>query len=299
MVSWSMSSCVREPLYRLARAGNAIAGDGLVLDNEPAMKGHRAGSGERRPMMSDLEIAQRARMKPIAEIADGLGIDGGRARAVRQVQGQGRAVASSKRLAGPAERQVHRRDGHHARRRSARARRSRPIGLSQALEPHRQAGRSRASASRRSARSSASRAARPAAATAQVVPMEDFNLHLTGDIHAVALAHNLLAAFDRQPPPRTATRCDIDPLLDHLARASSTSATARCATSSSASAGSDERPCRARPASTSPWPREVMAILALTTSLQDLRAAPRPHRRRPDARRQAGHRRGPQASPAR
>ncbi|MBM4017506.1 MAG: formate--tetrahydrofolate ligase [Planctomycetes bacterium] len=29
----------------------------------------------------------------------------------------------------------------------------------------------------------------------QVVPMEDFNLHLTGDIHAVSLANNLAAAF--------------------------------------------------------------------------------------------------------
>ena len=29
----------------------------------------------------------------------------------------------------------------------------------------------------------------------QVVPMEDFNLHLTGDIHAVGLANNLAAAF--------------------------------------------------------------------------------------------------------
>lgn len=28
----------------------------------------------------------------------------------------------------------------------------------------------------------------------QIVPMEDFNLHLTGDIHAVSIAHNLLAA---------------------------------------------------------------------------------------------------------
>ncbi len=28
----------------------------------------------------------------------------------------------------------------------------------------------------------------------QVIPMEDFNLHLTGDIHAVSIAHNLLAA---------------------------------------------------------------------------------------------------------
>ncbi|MFH1640741.1 MAG: formate--tetrahydrofolate ligase [Candidatus Omnitrophota bacterium] len=29
----------------------------------------------------------------------------------------------------------------------------------------------------------------------QVLPMEDFNLHFTGDVHAVALAHNLAAAF--------------------------------------------------------------------------------------------------------
>ncbi|GIW07097.1 MAG: formate--tetrahydrofolate ligase [Dehalococcoidia bacterium] len=30
---------------------------------------------------------------------------------------------------------------------------------------------------------------------AQIVPMEDINLHLTGDMHAVSLAHNLCAAF--------------------------------------------------------------------------------------------------------
>jgi len=29
---------------------------------------------------------------------------------------------------------------------------------------------------------------------AQVIPMEDFNLHLTGDLHAVSMAHNLLSA---------------------------------------------------------------------------------------------------------
>ncbi len=29
----------------------------------------------------------------------------------------------------------------------------------------------------------------------QVVPMEDFNLHFTGDVHAVSVAHNLLSAF--------------------------------------------------------------------------------------------------------
>src|SRR6187431_366653 len=30
---------------------------------------------------------------------------------------------------------------------------------------------------------------------AQIVPMEDLNLHLTGDMHAVSAAHNLLAAI--------------------------------------------------------------------------------------------------------
>jgi len=29
----------------------------------------------------------------------------------------------------------------------------------------------------------------------QILPMEDFNLHLTGDIHAISIAHNLCAAF--------------------------------------------------------------------------------------------------------
>lgn len=32
----------------------------------------------------------------------------------------------------------------------------------------------------------------------QVIPMEDFNLHLTGDIHAITAANNLLAAQERK-----------------------------------------------------------------------------------------------------
>ena len=35
----------------------------------------------------------------------------------------------------------------------------------------------------------------------QVVPMEDFNLHLTGDIHAITAAHNLLRRGHRRPHP--------------------------------------------------------------------------------------------------
>ncbi len=57
----------------------------------------------------------------------------------------------------------------------------------------------------------------------QIVPMEDFNLHLTGDIHAISVAHNLVAAAldarlyheNRQTDEQLAkiglTRLDIDP----------------------------------------------------------------------------------------
>ena len=57
----------------------------------------------------------------------------------------------------------------------------------------------------------------------QIVPMEDFNLHLTGDIHAVSIAHNLVAAAldtrmyhesrqsDAALARRGITRLDIDP----------------------------------------------------------------------------------------
>ncbi len=44
----------------------------------------------------------------------------------------------------------------------------------------------------------------------QVVPMEDFNLHLTGDIHAVSIAHNLAAAFLDNHMRRN-NRLNVDP----------------------------------------------------------------------------------------
>ena len=44
----------------------------------------------------------------------------------------------------------------------------------------------------------------------QVVPMEDFNLHLTGDIHAISIAHNLCAAFIDNALKRDNRLC-IDP----------------------------------------------------------------------------------------
>jgi methylenetetrahydrofolate dehydrogenase (NADP+)/methenyltetrahydrofolate cyclohydrolase/formyltetrahydrofolate synthetase len=57
----------------------------------------------------------------------------------------------------------------------------------------------------------------------QIIPMEDFNLHLTGDIHAISVAHNLVAAAldtrmyhesrqsDEALERRGVKRIDIDP----------------------------------------------------------------------------------------
>ncbi|MFO8007882.1 MAG: formate--tetrahydrofolate ligase [Candidatus Brocadiia bacterium] len=44
----------------------------------------------------------------------------------------------------------------------------------------------------------------------QVIPMEDFNLHLTGDVHAVSIAHNLAAAF-LDNHMRRKNRLNVDP----------------------------------------------------------------------------------------
>ncbi len=53
---------------------------------------------------------------------------------------------------------------------------------------------------------------------AQVVPFEDVNLHLTGDAHAVSLAHNLLAAFVDNSLYH-GNPCDIDPFSITWSRA--------------------------------------------------------------------------------
>ncbi len=103
---------------------------------------------------------------------------------------------------------------------------------------------------------------------AQCIPMEDFNLHFTGDTHAVALAHNLLAAFldasllHKNP-------LNIDPLTITWPRVVDVSDRAL------------RRVVIGLGGSENGYPREtgfdiavaseVMAILALTTGLKDLR----------------------------
>jgi len=122
----------------------------------------------------------------------------------------------------------------------------------------------------------------------QIVPMEDFNLHLTGDIHAISVSHNLVAAAidtrmyhesrqtDEQLLKRGLKRLDLDPetitwrrVVDVCDRALREIQVGF----------NDDKLKDGSPSSV--FPRvtgfditvasEIMAILALATSLEDMR----------------------------
>ncbi len=103
----------------------------------------------------------------------------------------------------------------------------------------------------------------------QVVPMEEMNLHLTGDIHAVAAAHNLLSAFMdghifhgnalKLDQERIELRHVID-VLDRSLRQITQGLGDPAANGEPRQSGFDIAVAS-----------EVMAILALCNSLQDLR----------------------------
>jgi len=102
----------------------------------------------------------------------------------------------------------------------------------------------------------------------QVLPMEDFNLHLTGDNHAVSIAHNLLAAF-LDTHLMKGNELNIDPFSITLNRVVDVSD--RALRNIIVGLGG---PLNGIPRETGydiTVASEVMAILALTTSLKDLR----------------------------
>jgi formate--tetrahydrofolate ligase len=103
----------------------------------------------------------------------------------------------------------------------------------------------------------------------QVIPMEDFNLHLTGDNHAVGAAHNLLAAFVDNSLTHN-NPLGIDPLGVLWPRVVDISD--RAIRRAIIGLGGREN---GYPRETE-WEitvaSEVMAILALASDLQDLRA---------------------------
>ncbi|MFN8012337.1 MAG: formate--tetrahydrofolate ligase [Holophagaceae bacterium] len=144
------------------------------------------------PVPSDLEIAQAARLHPIAHIAESLGLR------EDEIEFHGPTMAKVRlevlqRLEGRAE-------GKYI---DVTAITPTPlgegkttvtVGLSQALGA--QLGRRVVTCIRQPSQGPTFGIKGGAAGGgySQVVPMEDFNLHLTGDIHAITAAHNLAAA---------------------------------------------------------------------------------------------------------
>ena len=102
----------------------------------------------------------------------------------------------------------------------------------------------------------------------QVIPMEDFNLHLTGDIHAVGIAHNLLAAF-LDTHIMKGNELNIDPFSITLNRVVDVSD--RALRNIVIGLGGLLNGVPRETGYDITVASEVMAILALTTSLKDLR----------------------------
>jgi len=116
---------------------------------------------------------------------------------------------------------------------------------------------------------------------AQIIPMEDFNLHLTGDIHAVSIAHNLLAAAidarimhedtlsDATLAKMGLKRLDIDPYGIMWNRVVDVSDRAIRNIVIGLGTRDDGRPRQS--GFDISVASEIMAIMALTTDLPDLR----------------------------
>lgn len=103
----------------------------------------------------------------------------------------------------------------------------------------------------------------------QVLPMEDFNLHLTGDVHAIGVAHNLAAAFvDNHLHHGNALGIDVDSITWPRVVDISDRAVRRAVIGLG---GRENGPPRE-----AEWQitvaSEVMAVLALASDLADLRA---------------------------
>ncbi|MEN9936429.1 MAG: hypothetical protein RLZZ387_3008 [Chloroflexota bacterium] len=102
----------------------------------------------------------------------------------------------------------------------------------------------------------------------QVVPMEQFNLHLTGDIHAITAAHNLLAAMVDNHIFH-GNELGIDPYSISWPRVSDISDRSLRRVVLGLGTKDDGRPRQG--GFDIAVASEVMAVLALSTSLRDLR----------------------------
>ncbi len=146
----------------------------------------------RRPVPSDIEIAQEAKLKSILQVAEELGIRSNEL----ELYGPYKAKVKLEIL----ERLKNRRNGKYVDVTAitptplGEGKTTTTVGLSQALGAH--LGKKVLTAIRQPSQGPTFGIKGGAAGGgySQVIPMEDFNLHLTGDIHAITAAHNLCAA---------------------------------------------------------------------------------------------------------
>jgi methylenetetrahydrofolate dehydrogenase (NADP+)/methenyltetrahydrofolate cyclohydrolase/formyltetrahydrofolate synthetase len=146
----------------------------------------------RRPVPSDIEIAQEAKLKPILQVAEELGI---RADEL-ELYGPYKAKVKLEIL----DRLSKRPNGKYIDVTAitptplGEGKTTTTVGLSQALGAH--LGKKVMTCIRQPSQGPTFGIKGGAAGGgySQIVPMEDFNLHLTGDIHAITAAHNLVAA---------------------------------------------------------------------------------------------------------
>jgi formyltetrahydrofolate synthetase len=145
-----------------------------------------------RPVPSDIEIAQAGKLKPIAQVAEELGLK------PNELELFGPYKAKIKLEA--YERLQKRPDGKYIDVTAitptplGEGKTTTTVGLSQALGAH--LGKKVITAIRQPSQGPTFGIKGGAAGGgySQVIPMEDFNLHLTGDIHAITAAHNLVSA---------------------------------------------------------------------------------------------------------
>ncbi|MBI4762575.1 MAG: formate--tetrahydrofolate ligase [Chloroflexota bacterium] len=145
-----------------------------------------------RPVPSDIEIAQAAKLKPILQIAEELGIK----ESELELFGPYKAKIKLEIL----DRIGKRKDGKYIDVTAitptplGEGKTTTTVGLSQALGAH--LGKKVMTVIRQPSQGPTFGIKGGAAGGgySQIIPMEDFNLHLTGDIHAITAAHNLCAA---------------------------------------------------------------------------------------------------------
>jgi len=146
----------------------------------------------RTPVPSDIDIAQEAKLKPIIQVAEELGIHEDEL----ELYGPYKAKVKLEIL----KRLKDRPDGKYIDVTAitptplGEGKTTTTVGLSQALGAH--LGKNVVTAIRQPSQGPTFGIKGGAAGGgySQIIPMEDFNLHLTGDIHAITAANNLLAA---------------------------------------------------------------------------------------------------------